>query len=437
MEAVLSLKFPIKRADGRTEMIEAYRAHHSSHRSPVKGGIRYSTGVELQEVMALASLMTFKCAAVDVPFGGAKGGIKIDPKKYSEDELERITRRYTSELVKKGFIGPGVDVPAPDYGTGPREMAWIQSTFQALKPDLDSMAVVTGKPVEYGGIRGRDKATGLGIFYGVREMSQNEKDMKFIGQTTGLKDKRVVVQGFGNVGYWSAELLSSKGGSKITAIGEYNGAIHNAKGLDIPALLKHWKSQGTFQGFKGGDFIANGNDVLEMECDLLIPGALEGVIHSGNVNKIKARWIGEAANGPITSLADPVLNAKGTLILPDLFLNAGGVTVSYFEWLKNLSHVRFGRINRRYETNGRELLIKAIEHNTNKQFSAEERGMITGQAADEETLVHSGLEDTMINAYQEMRAIRDSKNCSYRQAAYINSIGKIATTYSRMGTFPG
>eukprot|EP00162_Nutomonas_longa_P007437 comp17774_c0_seq1/m.30615 comp17774_c0_seq1/g.30615 ORF comp17774_c0_seq1/g.30615 comp17774_c0_seq1/m.30615 type:complete len:418 (-) comp17774_c0_seq1:186-1439(-) len=417
-------------------MIEGYRAQHSMHRLPCKGGIRYSMGVELQEVMALASLMTFKCAVVDVPFGGAKGGVKIDPKKYSEEELERITRGFTAELCKKNFIGPGIDVPAPDYGTGPREMAWIQSTYAAFKPDLDSMAVVTGKPVEVGGIRGRDKATGLGLYYCLNEQSKNAAEMAEIGLTPGLKDKRVVVQGFGNVGYWTSYLMSTRGEAKITAIGEYNGAIHNAKGLDIDALFAHWKNNKTFKGFKGGEYIENGNSVLSMECDILVPAALEGVIHSGNVHEIKTKWIGEAANGPITSLADPVLNSKGVIVTPDLLLNAGGVTVSYFEWLKNLSHVRFGRMNKRYEQAGRVLLVKAIERNTGRNLSSNEKAEIIG-GADEEVLVQSGLEETMTNAFNEVKAVRDAKKCSYRNAAYIVAISKIARTYEKMGTFPG
>lgn len=434
-EAVLSLQFPIKRGDSY-EMIEGYRAQHSTHRSPCKGGIRFSEAVDLQEVLALASLMTFKCAVVDVPFGGGKGGVKIDPRKYTVDELERITRRFASELIKKNFIGPGIDVPAPDYGTGPREMAWIQSTYEAFKPELDSMACITGKPIEVGGIRGRDKATGLGVYYTLAEQSRNEGDMRSLGLMPGLANKTVVVQGFGNVGFWTSYLMWAKGGSKVTCVSEYNGAIYNEKGHDIDALKAYWDQHKTFEGYTDGEYISDGSSALELDCDILVPAALEGVINSGNAARINAKIIGEAANGPITSLADPVLESNGIVVVPDLLLNAGGVTVSYFEWLKNLSHVRFGRMNKRYEQFGKITLVKAIERNTGRNLSRKEKEEIIG-GADEETLVQSGLEETMGTAWHEVRSVSGELGCSLRKAAYVVAIRKIGTTYAALGTFPG
>ncbi|HYJ65312.1 MAG TPA: Glu/Leu/Phe/Val dehydrogenase, partial [Parafilimonas sp.] len=340
--AVYKMKFPIRRDDGTIEVIEAYRAQHSHHKTPCKGGIRFSEEVNQDEVMALAALMTYKCAIVNVPFGGAKGGIKINPRDYSTFELQKITRRYTSELVKKNYIGPGTDVPAPDYGTGEREMAWILDTYTAMHPgEVDAMGCVTGKPVTQGGVRGRKEATGLGVFYGVREVCNTPDVMQKIGLPTGVKDKRVIVQGLGNVGYHTAKFFREHG-AKVIAIAEFEGAIFNENGLNEEEVFQHRKQNKSILDFPGAKNIENSGDALELECDILIPAALENVINASNADRIKAKIIGEAANGPLTPEADEYFVHKGVLVVPDMYLNAGGVTVSYFEWLKNLSHVRYG-----------------------------------------------------------------------------------------------
>ncbi len=338
--AVYQMRFPLKRDDGSIEVIEAYRVQHSHHKTPCKGGIRFAAEVNQDEVMALAALMTYKCAIVNVPFGGGKGGIKINPKKYSPYELEKITRRYTAELIKKNFIGPGTDVPAPDYGTGEREMAWILDTYSAMHPgEIDAAGCVTGKPVTQGGVRGRREATGLGVFFGLREVCNMSDIMTKLGLTTGVKGKRVAVQGLGNVGYHTAKFFQDAG-AIIVGLAEFEGAIWSNQGLDVDEVFNYRKKGGTLLNFPGATNFEMNSDLLEMDCDILIPAALENVINGDNAQRVKAKIIGEAANGPLTPEADEVLNKKGILVVPDMYLNAGGVTVSYFEWLKNLSHVR-------------------------------------------------------------------------------------------------
>jgi len=364
--SVYSMKFPVKVGD-RVEVIEAYRVQHSHHKLPCKGGIRYSPDVNQDEVMALASLMTYKCAIVNVPFGGAKGGIKINPKNYSLFELEKITRRYASELVKKNFIGPGIDVPAPDYGTGSREMSWIVDTYSSLKPgEVDALACVTGKPVTQGGVRGRTEATGLGIFYGVKEACKVPEDMAKLGLSTGIEGKRVIVQGLGNVGYHAAKFFYDNG-AIIVGLAEYEGGIYNAAGLNIYDVVAHRNSTRSILNYPGATNMPNSAATLEMECDILIPAALENVINGGNAARIQAKIIGEGANGPLTPEADEILAAKGAMVIPDMYLNAGGVTVSYFEWLKNLSHVRFGRMDKRFSENHYTTLLKTVEDLTGKK----------------------------------------------------------------------
>lgn len=437
--SVLQIRFPIKRGK-EYEVIEAYRVQHSHHRVPTKGGIRFSNLVNQDEVMALAALMTYKCAIVDVPFGGAKGGIKINPKLYQEDELQRITRRYTAELIKKNFIGAAVDVPAPDMGTGAREMSWILDTYLAFQPgNIDAYGCVTGKPVSQNGIRGREEATGRGVFYGLRHAMSFEDDMKAIGLEPGVKGKKVIVQGFGNVGYHTAKIFAEEG-AKVIGIAEYNGGIFNAEGLNINALKKHKDKNGTFKKFAGGQFIENSNLLLERVCDVLIPAAIENVITKSNARKVKAKIIGEAANGPITPDGDKILVDKKVMILPDMYLNAGGVTVSYFEWLKNLSHVRFGRMDRRFTENSYEKIVDLIEGrtmNSQTKISRSKRQAIV-KGAGEVDLVRSGLEDTMISAYDEIRRIkkRSKKIPDLRTAAYVLALGKVSEAYMAMGIFP-
>jgi len=434
--SILRVKFPVKIGDS-IEVIEAYRVQHSHHKLPCKGGIRFSMEVDQEEVMALAALMTYKCAIVNVPFGGGKGGIKIDSRKYSAFELEKITRRYTSELCKKNFIGPGIDVPAPDYGTGAREMSWIVDTYSSLNPNnIDAQACVTGKPVSQGGVRGRTEATGLGVFFGVREACSFQDDMEKLGLTTGIAGKRVIVQGLGNVGYHAAKYFQ-EAGAKLVGLIEYNGAIYDENGLDVDQVQAHRQTTGGILNYPGAINFSNPAEGLEQACDILIPAALESVIHKDNADRIQAKIVGEAANGPLTSEADVILNNKGILVIPDIYLNAGGVTVSYFEWLKNLSHVRYGRLEKRFEENMYNELIDIIESTTGKRVSDLERKTIL-RGPDEIDLVHSGLEDTMIGSYREIRDIYKNREGveDLRTAAFICAIDKIGVAYEELGIFP-
>ena len=435
--SVYQMRFPVKRDDGSIQVIEAYRVQHSHHKAPCKGGIRFSDEVNQDEVMALASLMTYKCAIVNVPFGGAKGGIKINPRNYSVYELEKITRRYTSELVKKNFIGPGIDVPAPDYGTGSREMAWIVDTYASLKPgEIDAAGCVTGKPVTQGGVRGRTEATGLGVFFGIREVCNMADVMKKQGLSVGIEGKTVVVQGMGNVGYYCAKFFREHG-AKVIGIAEYEGAIFNSDGLNEEDVFQHRKATGSILNFPGAGNLAKNTDALELECDILIPAALENVINGENAPRVKAKIVGEAANGPCTPEADDVFAQKGILCVPDMYLNAGGVTVSYFEWLKNLSHVRYGRMEKRFTENLNSHILSQIEAMGDKKVSDAERQFIM-HGPEEVDLVHSGLEETMITATREIMQIwNDNPSIpDMRTAAYVNAINKVANSYAELGIFP-
>ena len=435
--SVYHMTFPIKKDDGTIETIHAWRAEHSHHKLPTKGGIRYSTLVNEDEVMALAALMTYKCAIVDVPFGGAKGGVQIDSKRYSLSELERITRRYTYELIKKNFIGPGIDVPAPDFGTGEREMAWIMDTYMTMTPEkLDVVACVTGKPIAQEGVHGRKEATGKGVYFGLREACRSAEDMKAIGLQPGLAGKSVTVQGFGNVGYYAAKFLQ-EGGAAIVGVAEQNGAIHNPKGLDVEKVAAHRSETGSILNFPGATTHQNPTDILELKCDILIPAALENQITRENAGRIKAKIIAEAANGPTTFEANEFLRKRGVIIIPDAYLNAGGVTVSYFEWLRNLSHVRFGRLGKRFEESAHTSMLKAIEKIAGKEFPQEAMKQL-GHGPDEVDLVNSGLEDTMIVAYNQIRETqnRNGEEVDLRTALFINAIDKIATSYMELGIFP-
>ena len=433
--SVYQMKFPVRIGE-KIEVIEAYRVQHSHHKLPCKGGIRYSMDVNQDEVMALAALMTYKCAIVNVPFGGAKGGIRINPKNYTPFELEKITRRYASELVKKNFIGAGIDVPAPDYGTGAREMSWIADTYASLEPgDINALGCVTGKPVTPGGVRGRTEATGLGVFYGIRELCNVAEDMKRIGLTPGIAGKKVIVQGLGNVGYHAAKFFA-EGGAIIVGLIEFEGGIYDTKGLDLEKVIAHRKATGSILGYPGATEFRNGFETLEQECDILIPAALENVINSGNADRIKAKIIGEGANGPLTPEADDVLLAKGCIIVPDMYLNAGGVTVSYFEWLKNLSHVRFGRMDKRFSENQNNTILSTVEDLTGKKVTDIERRQIL-HGPDEVDLVYSGLEDTMIGSYHEIREAMLLHNMKdMRTAAFIVAINKVGVAYEELGIFP-
>ncbi|QQR98340.1 MAG: Glu/Leu/Phe/Val dehydrogenase [Sphingobacteriales bacterium] len=433
--AIYKIHFPVK-IKGKIQVIEAYRVQHSQHQLPTKGGIRYSEMVDQDEVMALAALMTYKCAVVNVPFGGAKGGIKINPKNYTEEELEKITRRYTFELIKKGFIGPALDVPAPDYGTSEREMSWIVDTYMQFNSNqIDALGCVTGKPISHGGVHGRSEATGRGIFYGLQQVCSFADDMKKIGLGTGIEGKTIIVQGFGNVGYHAAKVLYENG-AIITGIAEYEGALYNPKGIDINDLKQYQLANKTIRNYPKAKFIKNNSAILELECDILVPDALENQITIENASKIKAKIIAEGANGPITPNAEKILNQNKVLIIPDMYLNAGGVTVSYFEWVKNLSRLDFGRLDNRFQQASFNQIIDLIEKNTGKKISHAEREKLHG--ANELDLVRSGLEDTMISSYNALREIKQSnkKIPTLRMAAYVSALDKIGKKYMEMGVFP-
>ncbi|KEO75868.1 Glu/Leu/Phe/Val family dehydrogenase [Anditalea andensis] len=434
--SVYSFSFPIDNEDGTKEVLKGYRVQHSHHKLPVKGGIRYSDEVNEEEVKGLAALMTYKCALVEIPYGGAKGGVKINPRNYNEKQLEKITRRYTTELIKKNFIGPALDVPAPDYGTGAREMGWIVDTYMTFHPDsINAKGCVTGKPLPLHGIPGRTEATGRGVYIGLREAVSVEDDMNALGLTVGLGGKEVIVQGLGNVGYYAA-LFLQEAGAKIIGVAEYNGGIFDPNGLDIKELKAYQKENGSFKGYKNTQFIDDSREMLTYKCDILVPAALENQITNENADKIQAKIIGEGANGPTTQEAEKILIEKGILVIPDMYLNAGGVTVSYFEWLKNLSRVSFGKLQKRYDMKKYEILMESIEKATDSQFTEEQKKLII-RGATEEDLVYSGLEDTMVNAYHSMNDMRKKKGIkSMRTAGFIVAIERIAISYRNLGIFP-
>ncbi|NGQ89760.1 Glu/Leu/Phe/Val dehydrogenase [Rhodobacter sp. HX-7-19] len=428
------------RLRGKIETFTGYRSVHSEHMEPVKGGIRYALSVNQDEVEALAALMTYKCALVETPFGGSKGGLCIDPRAWDEHELEQITRRFAYELIKRDLIHPAQNVPAPDMGTGEREMAWIADQYARMNTtDINAKACVTGKPPHAGGIQGRVEATGRGVQFALREFFRHAEDVAKAGLSGTLDGKRAVVQGLGNVGYHAAKFLSEEDGVKITAIIERDGALISEAGLDVEAVRQHLSATGGLKGFAGAQFTEAGAAVLEQACDILIPAAMEGVIHKGNAPRITAPLIIEAANGPITFGADEILRQKGTVIIPDMYANAGGVTVSYFEWVKNLSHIRFGRMQRRAEEARSRLMVEELE-----RLSADKglgwtlapdfkEKFLTG--SDELALVRSGLDDTMRTAYQAMREVWHSRADveDLRVAAYLVSIGRVAQTYRSKG----
>lgn len=431
------MNFPVRIGDGY-QVIEAYRVQHSHHRLPTKGGIRFSHLVDQEEVMALAALMTYKCAIVDVPFGGAKGGVKVSPRAYSPEELERITRRYTVELIRKNFIGPSVDVPAPDYGTGEREMAWILDTYQTFKGgEIDAAGCVTGKPVRQNGINGRTEATGRGVYYGLREVYNDEKLLKRIGATKGMAGKTMVIQGMGNVGSYTGLISQREGDVKIIGLSEIEGTVYSEKGIDMQAALDYRKEHGTLLGLPGTVTLPNRGDWVSIDCDILVPAALESVITEENAHLVKAKVIGEAANGPITAEAADILIKNGSVIIPDMYLNAGGVTVSYFEWLKNLSHMRFGRMEKRFNQNTYDNIVTTFEDLTGKKVGEKERAFIV-RGADEVDLVRSGLEETMINSFHQIMDVYNGyeKVNNLRDAAFITALNKVASDYMTLGVFP-
>ena len=431
--AICEMKFGVE-LRGTYEIFTGWRATHSEHILPAKGGIRFAPFADQQEVEALAALMTYKCSIVNVPFAGSKGALRIDPKKYTLEELEHITRRFAQELDKRGLLGPGINVPAPDMGTGQRMMSWIADEYQRLHPsEINAQACVTGKPVHFGGVDGRVEATGRGVQYGIQELFRHPDDCKLANLEGGLAGKKIIVQGLGNVGYHVAKFLEEEDGAKIIGIIERDGALLNENGLHVDDVATYKQETGKVEGFPNATFIPNGSELLEHPCDILIPAAMEGVITSANAKRIRAKVIAEAANGPVTYEADQILKEKGTFIIPDAFLNAGGVTVSYFEWLKNLSHVRFGRMDRRFAVAQNERILDLIESSTGKKIDYESKEKIL-QGPNELALVRSGLEDTMREAYSEIKEMHLSnfKIKDRRTASFAVAIRKIADIYDSM-----
>ena len=431
---VLQVRFPVQ-IGSRVEVFTGWRAVHSTHRLPAKGGIRFAPIADQDEVEALAALMTYKCALVDVPFGGSKGGLQINPADYSREQMQSITRRFTRELARKGFLSPATNVPAPDMGTGQREMAWIADTYKHLHPDdINYMACVTGKPVDHGGIRGRVEATGRGVVYAMREYFR-EHAPGTRGLRGGLGDKRIVIQGLGNVGYHAAKLLQEEDNARIVAIIERDGVLYNESGLQVERVRQYISEHQTVRGFPDARFDANGAAGLELACDILMPAALEAQIHKDNAARIRAPLIVEAANGPVTTEADAILNERGTTILPDILVNAGGVVVSYFEWVRNISHMRFGRMERRYQELHSHGVVSAIENLTGKQLPTNLQEEIV-RGADELDLVRSGLEDTMNVAYRALlECMRANAVPDLRTAAFMTAIRKISSSYIDIGVY--
>ena len=426
-----TIRFGVKLSDG-IKVFTGWRAVHSEHLEPVKGGIRYSPAVSATEVEAMAMLMTFKNAVIDVPFGGSKGGLKINPSKYSEEDLEKITRRFTEELVKRGLISPSLNVPAPDMGTGKKEMAWIADEYKRLNPhDINAYACVTGKPENMGGVDGRTEATGRGLFYALNSFF-NSQDIKKTKITGKLSSQKIILEGLGKVGYFAARALRDHGCTIIGVI-EKDQSFFNSKGLDIDAIKNWLIESGDPKNYSNQAELKTKEEVFSENCDIYIPAATEGTITDENYNLLNAKIICEGANGPITSKADQQLTKKGILIIPDLYANAGGVAVSYFEWVRNLQHMRFGRMEKRRKEYENASLISVIESSTGAKISSQTKNLLN-QGPSEIDLVRSGLEDMMTEAYENMSEIWNQNNYdSLRTTAFIYSIKKLIKSYKNIG----
>jgi glutamate dehydrogenase/leucine dehydrogenase len=381
-ERILTVTLPVRMDNGRIRRFEGFRVQHNTSRGPAKGGIRYHPNVTLEEVKALATWMTWKCAVVNIPFGGGKGGVTCNPKDMSQGELERMTRRYASAILP--LIGPAQDIPAPDVYTNSQIMAWIMDTYSMTK-GFPVPGVVTGKPISLGGSLGRNEATGRGVSYTIQSACERLR--------IPLKGARVVVQGFGNAGSVAAHLLDSAQ-ALVIAVSDSRACIHNKNGLDVPKLMMHKEKTGAVSGFLGAESISAA-ELLALECEILIPAALENAVHEGNASRVHAKIVAEAANGPLTPEADTILEAKGTFIIPDILCNAGGVTVSYFEWVQDEQHLFW-------------------------------------EAQD----VYARLERVMKTSFNDVVKIRDDRKVSMRTAANMLGISRVAETTRLRGLFP-
>ncbi len=434
--SVYRVHFPVRRDDGEVVVIEGYRAEHSHHRLPTKGGIRYALDVSQDEVMALSALMTYKCAVVDVPFGGAKGGVVVDPRSESSSFIERVTRRYASELIRKRFIGPDVDVPAPDVGTGEREMGWIYDTYKAQGPDtLNALACVTGKALSVHGVGGRREATGLGAVIALEYFLAEPEDVKPLGLETGIAGKRIIVSGLGKVGIYAARAAIERDGI-VVGVSVSDGALYDEGGLDIDAVLRHRSETGSLRGFPGARFIAEPDLLVEEPCDVLIPAALEHQITAENAPKLHAKIIVEAANGPVDPAGDRILREAGAIVLPDIYANAGGVVVSYFEWIKNLQHISFERMTRRYQQLANNRVLDLITRLTGKSLPPEDAALLL-RAPNEIDFVRTALENTMAISYEKLRETwKQTAVPDLRTSAYLTAIESVANSYALDGIYP-
>ncbi len=374
----MRVEIPVRMDNGDLEIFIGYRIQHNGSRGPYKGGVRYHPEANEEEVRALAALMTWKTALVGIPFGGAKGGVQCDPRKMSQRELQALTRRFTRSISQ--IIGVNQDIPAPDVGTNSQTMAWMMSAY--AEEHGYTPGVVTGKPLELGGSAGREQATGRGVSLMIKEVA---KDLDI-----SMADSKVVIQGFGNVGSWTARFLN-EGGCSVVAVSDVNGGIHNAQGLDLDQLTAHVGSTGSVIGFDGADAITN-DELLEMECDFLVPAALGGAINASNASRIRARMVVEGANNPVTPGGEAILNDRGVPCLPDLLVNAGGVTVSYFEWVQNIQRFPWDLVR-----------------------------------------VNEALEEIMVRAYREVRTLVEMDKITYRDAAFSIAVGRVVQALELQG----
>ena len=423
------------RLRGQIYTFEGWRSVHSEHMEPTKGGIRFDMDTHAEEVEALAALMSYKCAIINVPYGGSKGGLKIDPTQWERIELEKITRRFAQELIKRDLISPSMNVPAPDIGTSSKEMAWIADEYRKIHPaDINGSACVTGKPPSKNGLVGREEATGRGVQYIIREFFRNPDLLKLIKLDNDLSTKSFILQGLGNVGYHLSKFLTEDDGVKLIGISEFNGGIYNEDGINVEHAKKYLTKHNSFENYPKATFIKDSSLLLKRKCDILIPAARENVITEKNAEDISARLIVEAANGPISYKGNQILNRKKIFVIPDILANGGGVAVSYFEWVKNLRHIRFGRLEKRRNQIQLNNLIEAIESMTGKTMPAKYKSNFHN-GIEEIDLIRSGLDDMMIDGFQNVKKefLKTDKIPDFRTAAFKAAIEKIALSYDFIG----